>query len=443
MALKGTLGDFSLSDILQLIGLQRKTGLLVLSRDDVRVSIGFDQGRVVHAESSDRTIDQRVGQLLVRIGKLTEARLEQALEIQRETLQRVGKVLVDRGWTDRESLQRQLRLQVSETIFELFRWEDGEYDFRPDAEVDWDSELMIPIPCEQLIMEGAQMADEWPQIERVIPSRSVVLRLTPEAERKLATSSSESTEVQGSVYEDDIDFGFIPSDPLAESERAGPKPEGVQIQVLRWIDGRRSALEVAELSELGIFDAFKLMADLVDQRLIEVAPRDEEEPARRRRGLLETAVPGPLLGAVLAVAATAGIVVGGADLVKILSPGVPVGSPPETLSAPRAMTAMLGLDRTRAAASRARLARIDRALRAYYLAERGWPGSLEELARRGLIARDLLKDPWQRPYAYTIRTWGYRLEAPERPLPVPPVEHRFTTLERAARLPARASPEQR
>jgi hypothetical protein len=442
MALKGTLGDFSLSDILQLIGLQRKTGVLVLSRDDVQVSIGFEGGRVVHAESSDRTIEQRVGQLLVRIGKLTEARLDHALEIQQQTLQRIGQVLVERGWTDRESLQRQLRLQVSETIFELFRWQDGEYDFRPDAEVDYDRQLMTPIPCEQLIMEGAQMADEWPHIERVIPSRLVVLRLTAEAHQRLATSSSESSEVKGSVYEDDIDFGFIPSDPLDEPERGGPGLEATQLQVLRWIDGRRSALEVAELSELGTFDAFKMMAELMDQRLVELAPRDEDGDVHApRRGLLETALPGRLLAAVIAVAATAGMVVAGADLSRIISPEVPIGSPPETLSAPTVMTGALGLDRTRAAASRARLARIDRALRTFYLANRAWPATLDELGYQGLIPEDLLQDPWGRPYTYTIRNWGYRLEALPHPLPVPPIEHRFSTLERSAHLPSRAAAE--
>jgi hypothetical protein len=440
MALKGTLGDFSLSDILQLIGLQRKTGVLVLSRDDVQVSIGFEDGRVVHAESSDRTIEQRVGQLLVRIGKLTEARLDHALEIQRETLQRIGQVLVERGWTDRESLQRQLRLQVSETIFELFRWQDGEYDFRPDAEVDWDRELMVPIPCEQLIMEGAQMADEWPQIERAIPSRFAVLRLTPEAQQRLATSSTESSEVKGSVYEDDIDFGFIPSDPLDEPERGGPGLEAAQLQVMRWVDGRRSALEVAELSELGTFDAFKMMAELIDQRLIEVAPRDDGEAEHLpRRGLLETALPGRLLGAVIVVATVAGLVVAAADTVRLLAPEIPVGRPPETLSAPAVTAGMLGLDRTRAAASRARIARIDRALRAFYLANRAWPASLAELGHQELIPRDLLIDPWGRPYVYTVRSWGYRLEAPLEPLPVPPIEHRFSTLERSAQLPPGAT----
>ena len=90
MALNGTLGDFSLTDILQLIGLQRKTGLLILRQGETEVSIAFDAGRVVGADSNVRPLEQRVGRLLVRTGRLTESRLDEALAIQRETLQRLG-----------------------------------------------------------------------------------------------------------------------------------------------------------------------------------------------------------------------------------------------------------------------------------------------------------------------------------------------------------------
>lgn len=441
MALKGTLGDFSLTDILQLIGLQRKTGVLVLKRGETMVTIGFDTGRVVTAESSERTVDQRVGQLLVRVGKLTEFRLNQALEIQRDSLQRIGKVLVDRGWTDRESIQRQLQLQVSETIYSLFRWTDGEYDFRPDAEVEWDRELMVPIACEQLIMEGAQMADEWPQIERTIPSRNVVLRLTAEAEARLATVGSQASEDKGSVYENDIDFGFIPSDPLDEGHKGAPQLSPREIVVLRWIDGQRSALEVAELSELGLFDGFKVMAELVEQRLAEIAPTEGGDTAARpRRGLLEFALPGWVVGFVVAVLAAAGLAVAAADLANLFALPLPFEPAVPTLSSERMLADVTGLDRVRASASRARMARIDRALRAYYLSERAWPAALGELSDVGLIPAGLLKDPWGRPYLYTVYVWGYEIESTPYPVTIPPVEHRFSTLERAARIPARVQP---
>ena len=56
MALSGTLKDFALPDIFQLIGMQRKTGLLTLESDRETVSVIFEQGMVVHSDSTIRRL---------------------------------------------------------------------------------------------------------------------------------------------------------------------------------------------------------------------------------------------------------------------------------------------------------------------------------------------------------------------------------------------------
>ena len=49
MALQGTIKDFALPDIFQLIGLQKKTGILTLSNDEETVTLKFRIGEVVGA----------------------------------------------------------------------------------------------------------------------------------------------------------------------------------------------------------------------------------------------------------------------------------------------------------------------------------------------------------------------------------------------------------
>jgi hypothetical protein len=95
MALEGTIRDFGLPDIFQLIGLQRKTGLLTLvnERDDESVTVTFENGMVVMADSSARRLEDRLGNVLVKQGKITRERLDEALGVQRQTLQRLGHVL--------------------------------------------------------------------------------------------------------------------------------------------------------------------------------------------------------------------------------------------------------------------------------------------------------------------------------------------------------------
>jgi hypothetical protein len=83
MALSGTLKDFALPDIFQLIGMQRKTGLLTLESDRETVTVVFEQGMVVHADSTVRRLDDLLGSVLVRQGKMRKDVLEDALSKQK------------------------------------------------------------------------------------------------------------------------------------------------------------------------------------------------------------------------------------------------------------------------------------------------------------------------------------------------------------------------
>ena len=66
MALEGTLKDFSLADIFQLIGLQRKTGVLTLRGKDDTVTVTFLDGKVVGADSLSHRLENRLGHVLIR-----------------------------------------------------------------------------------------------------------------------------------------------------------------------------------------------------------------------------------------------------------------------------------------------------------------------------------------------------------------------------------------
>ena len=90
MALEGTIRDFGLPDIFQLIGLQRKTGLLTLRSDKETVTVTFENGMVVMADSSSKRLEDRLGNVLVKQGKLPKERLDEVLQTQRATLQRLG-----------------------------------------------------------------------------------------------------------------------------------------------------------------------------------------------------------------------------------------------------------------------------------------------------------------------------------------------------------------
>src|SRR5512134_3954215 len=178
MALEGTIRDFGLPDIFQLIGLQRKTGLLTLTNEKggESVTVTFENGMVVMADSSARRLEDRLGNVLVKQGRLSRERLEEALGLQKQTLQRLGHVLVGSGAMTGKELRDALQIQISQIVFRVFRWRDGAYQFSPSDTVDYDRENFAPMSTDFILMEGIRMVDEWPIIEKKIPSFAMVFR---------------------------------------------------------------------------------------------------------------------------------------------------------------------------------------------------------------------------------------------------------------------------
>src|SRR2546422_954099 len=120
MALKGTLKDFSLADIFQLIGIQHKTGVLTLKNDKEVVTVSFVEGNVVSADALHRRLEDRIGTVLVKSGRITEAQLQEALRIQKNTLKRMGNILVENRFIDPNILREALQIQISKASRRMF-----------------------------------------------------------------------------------------------------------------------------------------------------------------------------------------------------------------------------------------------------------------------------------------------------------------------------------
>jgi hypothetical protein len=104
--LRGTLRVFSLTDIFQMLGLQRKTGVLAVEGEDDTVTISFLGGQVVAAESETRRLENRLGNLLLRAGYVTQEQLDHVLVMQKETQQRMGFSSSASGSSTRRSCAR-------------------------------------------------------------------------------------------------------------------------------------------------------------------------------------------------------------------------------------------------------------------------------------------------------------------------------------------------
>src|SRR5258705_2232351 len=117
MALEGTIKDFGLPDIFQLIGLQRKTGLLTLKHDQDQVTVFFENGMVVNADSASKRLEDRLGNVLVKQGKLGKERLEKALATPKQTLQRLRPPLLTQQYNTHKEPQRPINRPIVHNAF--------------------------------------------------------------------------------------------------------------------------------------------------------------------------------------------------------------------------------------------------------------------------------------------------------------------------------------
>ncbi len=275
MALEGTLRDFSFADILQLISLQRKTGVLTLKGSENVVTISFLEGRIVGADALNQHRADRLGLILLRTGKISESQLEDALREQEESLKRLGRILIERGYARQEDVRWALEQQILQIVYRVFRWKDGEYHFSQETDIDFDRDLVVPMSADSIIMEGARMTDEWPFIEQRIPDRSVVFVKTDP--RKQVTVVESDEEDFGDFA---FDFAEAPDEPVAPPEEVQEENGGLrlthrQLEVYLLVNGRDSVSEIVLKSPYVEFETCKALADLLDRGLVREASQAE------------------------------------------------------------------------------------------------------------------------------------------------------------------------
>lgn len=271
MALAGTLRDFSLPDIFQLISLQKKTGVLTLKSEKDVVTISFLNGDIVSADSLHKRVEDRLGNVLVKTARISREDLGRALDLQKQSLQRLGHILVKENFMTKEELQDALRQQVELIIYRLFRWRDGDYSFAAEEKIDYDAEFFVPIGTDSLLMDGVRMLDEWPLIERKITSFDLVFRKQGDA----------AVEVQDSERSGVLD--------LAGEKAAGiAKLSPLEGKVFELCNGIFTVQEIVDRSTSSEFDTCKALFDLWNRGLIEESEAAKAEVARQAEEEQET-----------------------------------------------------------------------------------------------------------------------------------------------------------
>ncbi|HEV7588723.1 MAG TPA: DUF4388 domain-containing protein [Longimicrobium sp.] len=244
MAIEGPLRELALSDVFQLLDLSRKTGVLTITHESRHrpAVVRFDRGAVTGAELGE--VQERIGHLLLRAGKVTERHVEQARRAQEAAPGRpLGEILVEQGSVSADDVRRQLRFQIEEAIYALIQWKDGYFRFEESA-VQNGAGVSVRVPTESLLMEAARRVDEWSTLEPKVPHMGVIPALVQDS---------------------------------AESPTLDLHPS--EWEVLAEIDGARTLKEIATGLGRSEFTVAKIVYGLVTTGVVEILEERQEEPA--------------------------------------------------------------------------------------------------------------------------------------------------------------------
>jgi tetratricopeptide (TPR) repeat protein len=247
MAIRGSLSEASLADVLQLLALGQKTGVLSLAREDSFGAVRFDRGAVSHAAIVNRR--DRLGDRLVRAGVLDADQLAtMSARLPDDDDRDLARALLDAGLVEHDLLAREYRALVEEAVCQLFTWNTGTFAF--EAQAAPAESPVVALPADSLLMEAARRVDEWTQIEKKIPSLDLLFELDG-----------------------------------ARLQHSGITLTEEQARIAPWLDGTHDVASIIERSGLSEFAVGKVVYGLVTagfaQRVGRSAARRQPAPESR------------------------------------------------------------------------------------------------------------------------------------------------------------------
>ncbi|MEJ2721314.1 MAG: DUF4388 domain-containing protein [bacterium] len=275
MSLEGNLTAFGLSEILQLIAVQQKSGMLSISRQDGSMKLFFREGKIISTRDRRRGARDPIKDYLTRYGIITRTELQRLTDIAEKSKLDVTEVIVSENLLDEEAMRTHYRNHIQETVHDILTWEQCSYKFLPGKDIINGIKTWGEFNIEGLLMESMRRIDEYPQILDGFPDGTASVK-----------SRSESAE----------------PDDLSGNEAA----------VLSLLSETRTIDDLVAHAKLPRFETYETLKHLKEKDLIEVAESRTAETVaakgsrrKRRRGPLISKNPLPLIVS-LALLAAAG-----------------------------------------------------------------------------------------------------------------------------------------
>jgi hypothetical protein len=247
MALRGNLRDFTVTQLLNLINLAKKTGTLVIDSPAGSARVSFRDGKLAYAGIG--TEDNRLASILYRANRLTAGQFKAIQQRSQVSDKELGLLLINAGYLSQDEVLSNLQIYFTEVIRRLFTWVEGLFRFENDVPPPEDR-INIRLDLENLIIEGSRQLREWEQLQDEIPSLDMALKFT---------------------------------------DRPGANIRNVNLSVEEWrvvsyINPRNSIRQIAAATKLNDMEIRRIVYGLIQAGFVEVVRAEGGQPARREVG---------------------------------------------------------------------------------------------------------------------------------------------------------------
>ncbi len=159
MGFKGDIGTIPAATVIQLLGDERKTGVLLLKSGKNKVKFFMKDGAILCVMGSME--ETRLGKILVQKKLITEQQLSECIAYAKRNKMALGKLLVVNCYITWEQLNDAIQTQAREIMLGMMTWQDGMFEYR-DGRINMKKLVIADINYMQILLEALQKQDEDP-----------------------------------------------------------------------------------------------------------------------------------------------------------------------------------------------------------------------------------------------------------------------------------------
>ena len=230
--LRGDATRVPLAEVIQMLQLQRQTGVLHVEYKQKRATLWVREGMLDLVQSHGTGEEFQLGRYFVEEGLLEFADIDAIIK-DNDGGPLVGHQLLEAERITEEQLQHALTRQSCELVYELMRWPKGRFVLRDEPFSKAATEAKLSLGISGLVLEGFRRVDEW----RVM---------------------ADSIDFNDVLLVDTVALATLPDGKIGKAERP----------ILDAIDGERTVREVMEVSALASFDAVSAIYRLQQSRIV-------------------------------------------------------------------------------------------------------------------------------------------------------------------------------